>query len=303
MAAKSQDKIIFGSSLTLLLVSAGWMAVANSKLSRPSLPNPVDSGSSAYVPAGIDAPAVNTTAWRMAEAQTSGKEWVYDVFTPPEIYYNSGTKQFTVTAPNTNPEVVAPPAAFGVELIRIRPDAFRLQLVGYVGGEGDYRGTFENALSGETVMGRAGKTFVDLGLNIKTFAVIRKEIISKDSMKTYVTEATAVVVDVKTGDEITLTNKERRINGEPYAIFKVDGVEDSVQRRAGESFQVGSTTYNLVSVTAEPPSVLVRKESPDLKEPVIKTLTPFVPVAPILLPEVAPATEQPAASSPFPFGT
>src|SRR5690606_8501223 len=97
---------------------------------------------------------VSTKTWPSAPEQSTGPEWVYDVFTPPEIYYDNVTKQFTVSAPFTPPPQEPP---FGVELIEIRPDVFPLQLVGYIGDEGDQRGTFENALTGETIIGRTGK--------------------------------------------------------------------------------------------------------------------------------------------------
>ena len=302
MAAKSQDKILFGAALLLLLASAGWMALQGSKLSQFNDSNVVNPTSSDYVSAGIDAPAVATKTWPKAGGQTSGAEWIYDVFTPPEIYYDATSKKFSVTppvAPPVGPEVVVP---FGVELVQVKPDAFRLQLVGYIGSEGDYRGTFENTVSGETIIGRAGKTIPSLGLTIKTFEVKKITITSKESMPTYVTEATAVVVDTKTGDQITLTNKQRSISGEPFAVLKAAGNDQPVSYRAGATFQAGTAKYTVLSVTVEPPSVEIRKESPDLKEPITKTLTPLAPVAP--LPD-SPVTEpqKPAPTTSFPFGT
>jgi hypothetical protein len=206
-----------------------------------------------------------------------------------------------VTPPEGPIRVAEKQLPFGIDLIRIKPDVFRLQLVGYVGGEGNYRGTFENALSGETVIGRAGKTFPDLGLTIKSFEVKRNRIESKESMPIYDTEATAVVVDTKTGDEVTLTNKRRRVQGAPFAVLKADGSDEPVQHRAGESFQVGNAVYTIVSISLEPPSALVRKESSDLKAPDTKTLTPFVPVAPV--PASPSAPDESASPKPFPFGT
>jgi hypothetical protein len=255
---------------------------------------------SPYVPAGIDAPAVSTQTWPEPKAQTTGDRWIYEVFTPPEIYYDPATKQFTVTPPTNkigDPPPPQPP--FGVQLVQVRQDAFRLQLVGYIGGEGDYRGTFENAVSGETVIGRAGKVFPDLGLTVKTFEVKRNRILSTDSMPIYDTEATAVVVDNKTGEEVTLTNKRRLIKGEPFAVLKADGGEP-VDYKAGATFSIGNARYTVGKVFAEPPSVEVTKEAPDLKESLTKTLTPHSSVDPVPVPPTPPA--QPPAAPPFPFG-
>jgi len=302
MAAKSQDKILFGAALLLLLASAGWMALQGSKLSQLDDSNVVNPTSTDYMAAGIDAPTVATKTWPKAGGQSSGAEWIYDVFTPPEIYYDAVSKKFSVTPPVPPPVDPVVEAPFGVELVQIKPDAFKLQLVGYIGSEGDYRGTFENTVSGETVIGRAGKTIPSLGLMIKSFEVKKITITSKDSMDTYVTEAIAVVVDTKTGDQVTLTNKHRSISGEPFAVLKVDGSDQPVPYRAGATFQVGTAKYTVVSVTVEPPLAEVRKESPDLKEPITKTLTPFVPAAP--LPDSPAAeTQKPAPATSFPFGT
>lgn len=303
MAAKSQDKIIFGVALLLLLASAGWMALQGAKLSALRASAEVKITPSAYTPSGIDAPAVSTQEWPKAGGQTSGPEWVYDVFTPPEIYYSDVSKKFSVTPPIPDETGSLPPKPFGVELVQVRQDAFRLQLVGYIGAEGDYRGNFENALSGETIIGRAGKEFPDLGLKVKSFQVKRNVIKSAESMPIIDIEAIAVVVDTKTGEETTLTNKRRLIKGTPFAILKVSGSEQTLEHKAGATFTAGDATYTVVTVTTEPPSAEIRKEAPDLKAPRTEILTPAGSVAPVTEPAApAPATPAPAPA-PFPFGS
>jgi hypothetical protein len=303
MAAKSQDKILFGAALLLLLASAGWAVLQNSKIAEFKTAPDTNVAQVAYVPTGTDAPRVSTRSWPLPPAQTRGADWIYDVFTPPEIYYEEATKQFSVTLPKPPPP--PPPAApFGLVFVGIKQDAFRLQLVGYVGAEGDYRGTFENGVTGDTIIGRAGKVIPGLDLTVKSFEVKRNLIKSKESMDTYDTEATAVVVDSKTGEEIRLTNKARLIKGNPFAILKADGATDTLTHRAGEKFTVGDATYTVVSVTTEPPSAVVTKETPQAATPETKTLTPEAPVD-----AVVPSTGETAAPAatpamtPFPFGS
>lgn len=308
MAAPSQDKIFFGAALCVLLASAGWMAMQTSSVSKLRAASEVSITPSAYEPQGTDAPTVTTKTWPPAPSQSGGELWVYDVFTPPEIYYDSATAKFTVTPPDNRPPVVEPekPVPFGVELVGIRQDSFRLQLIGYIGEEGDYRGTFENTLSGQTVIGRAGKKFADLGLTIKSFEVKRKTITVKESMPVIVTEAIAVIVDDKTGEEIPLTNQERRTKGEPFAVFRSEGSTETFEHKVGAKFTIGEATYSVLSLVSEPPSVEVRKEAPDLKEPLTKTLTPAAAVAPVTPPPTNADQPAPTAASapatPFPFG-
>lgn len=300
MAAKSQDKILFGIAVVLLLASAGWALLQTAKLSELRNSANVGAGSSAYNPAGIDAPRVSTKVWPQPIAQTRGAEWIYDVFTPPEIYYDSTTKQFSVTPPVTPPDKPKEEIPFGVELVAIKQDTFRLQLVGYIGGEGDYRGTFENAVSGETVIGRAGKEFTDLGLRVKSFEVKRNVIKSAESMDTIDIEAIAVVVDTKTSEEITLTNKRRLIKGTPIAVLKETVSGNILEHKAEGTFVIGDASYTVVSATAEPASVVVTKTAPSLPAPETKTLTPPAPVDAVPVP--AENTAAPAADVPFMFG-
>jgi len=303
MAAKSQDKILCGAALLLLLASAGWMLLQNSKLEALRNASSVNAPQSAYTPAGIDAPAVSTKTWPVAPSQTRGADWIYDVFTPPEIYYSETTKQFSVTPPVTV-TIPEPEAPFGVSLVSVKQDAFRLQLVGYVGGEGDYRGTFEDTVSGETGVGRTGKVFTKLGLAIKSFEVKRNKIITKESMPVYDTVATAVVVDTKTGEETTLTNKKRLIKGTPIAVLKLGDASGTVEQKAGGTFTAGDATYTVINVTAEPPSAEITKTAPTMKTPLTKTLTPALPVDAVPASPAAstqPAT--PAPATPFPFGS
>jgi len=303
MAAKSQDKIIFGVALLVLLSAGAWAFLQQSKLA--ALRNdPVTGGGSkaAYVPAGIDAPKVSTSTWPTAPSQTRGPLWIYHVFTPPEIYYTEATKEFSVTPP-TPPALLEQPKVipFGLELVEIKQDVFRLQLVGYVGNAGTYIGTFENTVTGDTFLAKAGKKVPTLGLTIRDFDVKRTLVPAKDSMPIYETVATAVVIDDKTGEAITLTNKERRIKGSPIAIFKATPGDQLFQQKTGTSFAVGDVNYTVGVVTSEPASAEVTKQAPDLKSPETKTLTIAPPAAPAPVAAPAPETAKPdAAPAVFP---
>jgi hypothetical protein len=286
MAAKSQDKIIFGAALLVLLAAGTWTFFQQPKLEALRKVSSSNSAQAAYVPAGLDAPKVSTSIWPIAPAQTRGAEWIYDVFTPPEIYYNEATKEFSVTPPKPL-EVVKPvEIPFGLDLVEIKQDVFRLQLVGYVGNAGSALGTFENTVTGDTFLAKAGKKIPTLGLTVRSFEVKRNLVPAKDSMPIYETVATAVVVDDKTGGEITLTNKQRLIKGSPIAILKATGSEKLFEQKADTSFSVGDVHYSVGAVTSEPAAVEVTKTAPDLKSPETKTLTVSQPIA---APPAAPA--------------
>ncbi len=280
MGTKIQDKVFFGIASLVLLATAGWVVIFEQpKLAALSKPPSVSKSSGQYVPVGVDAPQVRTMTWAPPGSQTRGAEWVYDVFTPPEIYYNVANKEFTVTPPMVG--LPPPPPPFGVELMQVKPDVFRLQLVGYVGNEKDYRGTFENAVTGDTLLARSGKKIPDLGLTVLSFEVKRNRIESTTSMPIYDTVATAVVVDDKTGEKVTLTNKSRFVTGTPFAVIKATDSDKLFEQKAGTSFDVGDAHYTIRAITVEPASVEISKEAPDLKVAEIKTLLITAPAPPV----------------------
>ncbi len=302
MAAQSQEKIIFGAALLALLAAGAWTFLQLPKLAALRKVSSSSTVQAAYVPVGLDASNVSTSIWPTAPAQTRGAEWIYDVFTPPEIYYNEATKEFSVTPPTTL--VVEKPVEipFGLELIEIKQDVFRLQLVGYVGNVGSYLGTFENTVTGDTFLAKAGKKVPTLGLTVRAFEVKRNLVPAKDSMPIYETIATAVVVDDKTGAEIMLTNKQRLIKGSPIAVLKATGSDKLFEQKAQTSFSVGDVNYSVGVVAADPAAVEVTKTAPSLKSPETKTLTLSQPVAAPAAPAAdASKPDQSAAAAPVVF--
>ena len=301
MAAKSLDKILCGSALLMVLASVAWTYSQGGKKGGANGSSRASNESPLYVPANLSEFSVSTQIWPPPAAQSGGAEWVYDVFTPPEIYYDLTNKRFTVTPPSSVEAVVVKPVEppFGVELVSVKQDAFRLQLVGYTGKPGNYRGTFENALSGKTILGQAGRKIPDLDLTIVSFEV-KQNRTEQGTGKTVIieTEAVAQVSDDKTGEVFNLTNKSRLTKGTPIAYLKVDGSSEPVAYKVGAKFTVGDVTFTVNSVSFETNEVGLTKESPSLKQPLTKTWTGAAPVAPApAIPVPAPAATPAAAPS------
>ncbi len=58
--------------------------------------------------------------------------WIFEVFTPPRVFFNQGTSRFVIQLPDG--EVPPPPATeFGLEVVGIKREPFRVQLTGYSG--------------------------------------------------------------------------------------------------------------------------------------------------------------------------
>lgn len=292
---KYLDKILFGLGFVIFLAIAGWVFTQQKNIAslRSSISGP--GAKPTYAPANIEAPIVTTTLWPEAPAQTRGAKWIFDVFTPPEIFYDTVTKQFILNPDEKPPKPTEELKPFGVKLVAIKTDDFRLQLVGYVGNNvNDYRGTFINPSTNETFLaqeGRESRKLNDLGLALKKFEVIRTRTTSTDSMPVYETIATATIEDKKSGEIIILTNKARRLNGPPLALLKADSGEEFTQK-TDSSFKVGEIAYKVLSVTETPPAARLSKYTPNTDQTVEETLTISEPVK---IPAVPPSVEsQPA---------
>jgi hypothetical protein len=216
---------------------------------------------------------VKIETWAAPVAQSRGREWIYDAFTPPEIFYNARSKQFTVKPPSSLVDEDSQ-EAFGLELIAVRPEPFRLQLIGYAGGEGNWRGTFQNVLSGEVFLATAGRRVPNLGLTIKALDVRLQPVRIAESMTTNQRVATAVVREEKTGRDITLTHRERHFTGTVFAFVAEPGQTAAREVRSGDVFKIGDASYLVEKISTTPPSVEVVKESPALSQPDRRVLTP-----------------------------
>jgi len=275
MSAFGKENFLLFAALAVAGVSAGvfgTLAWRNGQSPRGPAPR-VELTDAPYKPTATDAAVVKAEAWSPPSAQSKGRDWVYDAFTPPEIFYNARSKHFTVKPPLSATDE-APEEAFGLELVSVRPEPFRLQLIGYVGGEGDWRGTFENVVSGEVFLAAAGRRVPSLALTIKSLEVKPVAVALPQSMTTRQRVATAVVRDEKTGRDIVLTHRERHFTGGLSAFVAQPGQTAVREVRAGETFRLGEASYHIEKILFTPPSVEITKESPSLSQPDLRTLTP-----------------------------
>ncbi len=275
MAALSGEKVLFGAVVVLALGSAAgfsWLAVRRDTGADVPVPQ-VQLVETPYAPTAPDAAPIKTETWAPPVAQNRGRDWIYDAFTPPEIFYNARSKQFTVKPPSSlvEEEIVE---EFGVELLAVKPEPFRLQLIGYVGGEGNWRGTFQNVLTGEVFLAGAGHRVPNLGLSIKSLDVSRQPVTVAESMTTRQRVGTAVVHDEKSGRDVTLTHRDRVFTGTVVAFVTETGQTAAREVRMGDSFKIGEATFRVERIATTPPTLEITKESPKLSQPDRRVLTP-----------------------------
>ena len=98
MAVTSSDKALLGSAALLAIASAavfGTLTWRKADAARTPAPT-VELAGEPYKPSVENAPPVKAETWGAPGPQSRGRDWIYDAFTSPEIFYNARSRQFTV---------------------------------------------------------------------------------------------------------------------------------------------------------------------------------------------------------------
>ncbi len=267
------DKLLLALAGTVLAISCTWLWQQLPGIHRlRSLPVATQLSGPAYEPSGLRLPEATSAVWPGAPTQSHGSGWLYEVFTPPVIYYNTLARSFTVTPPAYPADGGTP---FGLELLAVKLEPYRLQLVGYFGEPGDYLAVFTSPSQPETLRARAGRHFDRLGLTFKSFEVRKVVVEHNDAWPVYDVAALAVLLDDKTGAKVVLDSRSRKLTDTPLAIFKLlDGDGKLRELHEGDTFADDITTYRIERIQFDPPEVVVAKQSPGLPLPETKVLHP-----------------------------
>lgn len=273
------DKILLTLAVSAVGLSVVWVwrqqdgiRYLQGEATAPALSGP------AYAVTGWGLPGATVAVWPKAPSQSQGSGWLYEVFTPPVIYYNSLARSFAVSPPSTltEPGVVV----FGLELLAVKLEPYRLQLMGYFGAPGDYLAAFVSPQSPETLLARAGHRFDRLGLTLKSFDVRKVTVESREPGPVYDVAALAVLQDEQSGNEIVLDSRSRKLTDTPLAVFSVPGTAGkSRELHEGDTFADDGATYRIERIQLDPPEVVVARTTPGLPVPEMRVLRPAAPLA------------------------
>jgi hypothetical protein len=274
---KHYDKVALIACVLLFLGTASLSPIGFRKLDEIASRNPV---------AGIDLarydarpaqmPAIETISWPDPPPQSRAKEWVYDVFTPPVIYYNRQTGEFTVTPPSITEPVAQTTAPFDIELLAVRQEPYRIQLLGYLGSERANLGMFELVETGETINARAGAEVARGEFTLRSLEQRRITTQTRDNTPVVETVTVATILDQRTGREETLTDRERRMLNRFQAVFRLrtNPPEERVVREGG-TIEVNGQRYLVTQVSLNPPQAVVSRRAAEAFAPSeTRTLTP-----------------------------
>lgn len=225
---------------------------------------PVPASSACHAASGQPGSHGAPRCWVEPAAQRRGPGWIYDLFTPPAVHYDQRSRTLTATPAPQLVSADTDEVLLDLELLEVRREPFRLQLVGYAGGPGELRGIFLDVRKGETAIGRAGDHLAGCGLSVRRLAVTAGGGGFRDGAETGEPMAVATVADEVTGNEVVLTSRGRCWSGTLLALVasrRTPGVRREL--REGGSFALDGASYCVKRIDEDPPLVVIA----DLADP------------------------------------
>lgn len=222
---------------------------------------------------------IDSVKWSDPISQSRGEDWLFDVFTPPVIYYSPVSREFTLTPPTlVSPKVPEDPYKdFGLELVDVRPRPYRLQLVGYAGEPGSYVAYFEYMPTGEMILAKVDKILVEAGVKVLSFELRQMEVEQEGSMPVFEKVGVARLLDYESGEELFLTNMETKIFSDLEARVRSIGDGQVYLVREGSQVELDNGYYIIGDLSAEPEEAMITKISIEGDRRHSRLLTPSVP--------------------------
>ncbi|MCH6257040.1 hypothetical protein MLD52_10810 [Puniceicoccaceae bacterium K14] len=215
--------------------------------------------------------------WKRPRGQSKGEDWVFDVFTPPVIYYNPVTAEFTVTPPSFEAKTIveAPKLRFDLELLEVRQRPYRLQLLGYAGDEGDYVAYFEYEPTGDMLLARADELIVEAGVKVLSIGVQRMQVDQEGLTPVYQNVGVARVLDYDSGEEIFLTNMETKIFSDLEAKVRSTVNGETFVVREGGQIEHNNGYYIVGDLSSDPEEAMITRISEEGDRRQSKLLMPI----------------------------
>lgn len=179
---------------------------------------------------GGEVPAIAPASfarWKAPVAQSAGREWIFEVFTPPIIFFDPQSGQFTLRPP-LEPEV---PPVFGLEVTGIERVPYRLQYAGHHGEPGRYWVELHDVAEDRFYRGRSGEAFPEGEFVLRRFTAETRRVQPPDRpwATPYVETFIEVVVDDQRSGETVTFGRDPLYLPEPVAVV-VDALTGDVSR-------------------------------------------------------------------------
>jgi|GEM_PF-5274111 len=273
---KFYDKLLLIVSLALLLASSGYYMTKGKPNIAQDLVDREPSGEE-IATVEVKPYAPKALVWQEPVAQDAEGLWEYDIFTPPKIWWDPDTQELVAQSPYTGPVT---PKYFGVYLVGIQRELYRIQFDAYFGGMGDPNTAliqFYDRERDETCRGRVGAVFEEN--DFKILACTNKREKLPGGIRATITRIT--ILDTRTNREIELNSEGKHyIEGDFSIEFattaKPYGAEQTfVLKQVGDRFQIDGDTFILKNFDFDNQSATLEKLSPHEGESDVRTLEVF----------------------------
>lgn len=261
------DKILLAVAVILLILALAFTFMGSGTKPESNLGNQQPTGADFTVIEVPDASIIGDTEWPEPLFVDDNPLRIYQVFTPPKIYWDPIAKELSWVAIDIDPPL--PPPPFGVELVSLERELFRVQFEAYFVKEGE---GFDNDVLliynhelGEAVRGTVGQEFPEHEFKIVSFDIERVVKETEDSIEIF-RYPTVVIEDLREdGKQITLTTAERLYVPDKYNINMraVDPYPEEAFSWHGkdETKKLGEDTFTLLDFNFDNQTVTVEKDS------------------------------------------
>lgn len=252
------DKIILAVGVLALAGSAGYYATSMTvDGDNAAAPTP---GGADYETLSAKEISANFKNWPDPTSQDEAGNELYDVFTPPKIWWDPENQQF-IFVPLEDPPPPAPP--FGLRLTSFDQELYRIQLEAYfedLSGEISKASImfFDNK-TGTSFRGKVGESFPEHDAEILDFTV--NKVVNDDGSIRRVPRVT--ILDRESGEKIQLTTEERLYIPNSYMLnFRTLDpypAETFMWEEVGATKSVEDVTYKLLDFDFDKQTATVEK--------------------------------------------
>lgn len=282
---KVYDKLLLALAGLALLAGLGFYLLKSSSIPSARLEVATQSADNPYQAIPVPTSSDAVTTWPDTTEQSTG--WIYDVFTPPKIFID---EKGAFSAEGWVPP--PPPEPFGVYLVEVKRDLYRLQIEGYIEEDRSDASKSLVLLFDEekqmSVRSRVGQEKTDSEFKLLDFSIER----IRESDSEIYKKAKATLLDTRSGEEVILTEGEKFYDAGVTVVLASD--EDaSFQlelKEAGQSFKTSTGEYVLEEINLEESSVTVKKLGDEEREPETQLLNSRISVE-------SPINEQPQSAT------
>ena len=203
--------------------------------------------------------------WREPPSQARGPEWSYDLFTPPEIWWDGASGEFRAETTAPARAASSEPESCSLVILDVHRARFPLQLRGFLGEAGHWLGSFEILRSGETVLLSPGAECAVLGLTLLALSVERRPLTGGDALDAMPAWAGQAKVKDGTGREQDLVSGEDALMDELVALVQSGPAGEKVSRevRTGDVITAVEGDYRIEQIESDPAAVSVRQVGED----------------------------------------